>query len=167
MWDLIVSVPDHCLSFYFSMQNVLVRKNPDSLFDCDTHWDLFIIVSLPWASQRLWCFLCHFIIVIHPVPLYDCNTSWAFMIVAHFMIVKFLVPLYDCNTSLAFKIVAHFMIVKLLVAPLWLWHSLRPLYDCGVLSLSIKINWWLVNWINRIGITWYRWSNMLVWEWYL
>ena len=28
MWDLIVSVPDHCLSFYFSAQSIF----------CDTDW---------------------------------------------------------------------------------------------------------------------------------
>ena len=26
MWDLIVSVPDHCLSFYFSNEGVLLMK---------------------------------------------------------------------------------------------------------------------------------------------
>ena len=89
------------------------------------------------------------------------------MIVAHIMIVKLPVPLYDCNTSWAFMIVAHFTIVKLPVAPLWLWHSLRPFYDCGILLLSIKFDWWFVNWFDRIGETWYRWSNMLVSEYYL
>ena len=29
MWDLIVSVPDHCLSFYFSYNNLRGGQNPD------------------------------------------------------------------------------------------------------------------------------------------
>ena len=42
----------------------------------------------------------------------------------------------------------HFMIVKL---PLWLWHSLRLLYDFEVLLLlSSKFDLWLVNWFDLI-----------------
>ena len=42
----------------------------------------------------------------------------------------------------------HFMIVKL---PLWLWHSLRLLYECEVLLLlSFKFDLWLVNWFDLI-----------------
>ena len=42
----------------------------------------------------------------------------------------------------------HFMIVKV---PLWLWHSLRLLYDCDVLLLlSFKFVLWLVNWFDLI-----------------
>ena len=34
MWDLIVSVPDHCLSFYF-LFNVGSRRKPESLFPAE------------------------------------------------------------------------------------------------------------------------------------
>ena len=98
-------------------------------------------------------------------PIYNCATSWGLL-----MIVILSVPLYECDTSCAalwyystfraFMIVTQFMIP---VAPLWLWHSLRPLYYCGVPLLSIKFDWWFVTWFDRIGVTWYRWSNSLVW----
>ena len=32
MWDLIVSVPDHCLSFYFSVQNCITPTGGDINF---------------------------------------------------------------------------------------------------------------------------------------
>ena len=44
MWDLIVSVPDHCLSFYFSIsrpddllmiENVLFEQMVDRIFPAD------------------------------------------------------------------------------------------------------------------------------------
>ena len=28
IWDLIVSVPDHCLSFYFTYESPMLRTNP-------------------------------------------------------------------------------------------------------------------------------------------
>ena len=33
MWDLIVSVPDHCLSFYFLYSIISVKKNEQGLLD--------------------------------------------------------------------------------------------------------------------------------------
>ena len=45
------------------------------LYDCDTSWDIFIIVTLPgvslWLSHFLW-------------PLYDCNTSWGLSMIVIF-----------------------------------------------------------------------------------
>ena len=37
MWDLIVSVPDHCLSFYFGvgLQSFYIRKSNVALFQSD------------------------------------------------------------------------------------------------------------------------------------
>ena len=32
MWDLIVSVPDHCLSFYFPL---IMHKNDQMYIECD------------------------------------------------------------------------------------------------------------------------------------
>ena len=39
MWDLIVSVPDHCLSFYFSIIIMLTGHSvgPWSQTECDPH----------------------------------------------------------------------------------------------------------------------------------
>ena len=37
MWDLIVSVPDHCLSFYFAISN----------------WDFFIIIIQLTVTEAL------------------------------------------------------------------------------------------------------------------
>ena len=144
---------------------------------CETSGSVhFMIVKLPASPLWLWHSLgpLHdcvtswglLMIVILPVPLYDCDTScaslWLWYFVWLFMIVILCVPLYDCNTSWAFMIVAHFMI---LVAPLWLWHSLRPLYEHDILLLSFKFDWWLINWFERIGVTWHRWSNMLLLKW--
>ena len=40
MWDLIVSVPDHCLSFYFT-------KYRFSQNNCNTNWsDLVIVIKV-------------------------------------------------------------------------------------------------------------------------
>ena len=36
MWDLIVSVPDHCLSFYFSLRNVLNNFCSKIMKVCET-----------------------------------------------------------------------------------------------------------------------------------
>ena len=45
-------------------------------------------------------------------------------------------------------LILHFMIVKL---PLWLWQSMKRLYDCEVLLLlSFKFDLWLVNWFDLI-----------------
>ena len=32
MWDLIVSVPDHCLSFYFKMSEMVLRYLYEKMF---------------------------------------------------------------------------------------------------------------------------------------
>ena len=39
MWDLIVSVPDHCLSFYFANMTevLLTNKSPKSKTPTQTH----------------------------------------------------------------------------------------------------------------------------------
>ena len=42
MWDLIVSVPDHCLSFYFEFEDiwsgmVITRNDITTLASCDRH----------------------------------------------------------------------------------------------------------------------------------
>ena len=34
MWDLIVSVPDHCLSFYFPLQNIYIKSKTLNLIGC-------------------------------------------------------------------------------------------------------------------------------------
>ena len=58
----------------------------------------------------------------------------------------------------------HFMIVKL---PLWLWHSLRLLYDCEVLLLlTFKSDLWLVNWFDLIPGNMSCWSKTFIWKWY-
>ena len=40
MWDLIVSVPDHCLSFYFA--SMLMRKTKIKIMYCSVTSDPFL-----------------------------------------------------------------------------------------------------------------------------
>ena len=49
MWDLIVPVPDHCLSFYFSMKSSLVYSYISDLL---LQNDLFAFVT---AHSIMWC----------------------------------------------------------------------------------------------------------------
>ena len=102
------------------------------------------------ASLWLWYFLCLFMIVTLPEPLWLWHASWLWNFLCHFMIASLPEPLWLWRTSWLWNF----------LLPLYDCDSLRPLYDCGVLLLSIKFDWW-------IGATWYRWSNMLVWELYL
>ena len=39
MWDLIVGVPDHCLSFYFAGLPLWVAKNPQLLLEVKVEFD--------------------------------------------------------------------------------------------------------------------------------
>ena len=43
MWDLIVSVPDHCLSFYFEYVTVKVVAHPRIIFYFETSY--FVVMS--------------------------------------------------------------------------------------------------------------------------
>ena len=54
MWDLIVSVPDHCLSFYFEQIAKLEAKSCPNFIICSlmrlklakvVHWNFLIIVN--------------------------------------------------------------------------------------------------------------------------
>ena len=112
------------------------------LYDCDTSWDISMIVALPGASMTvtlpgsslwLWHFLGPFFdcgiswgpcpIVTLPGPLYDCDTSWSISLTGTSW------SLYDCDPSWG---------------PLWLWHFLGLLYDCDTswgLSLIVTFPW--------------------------
>ena len=48
MWGLIVSVPDHCLSFYFGMQHWVVKYYKDYSKD-DPGWSWLI-----WRQGQIW-----------------------------------------------------------------------------------------------------------------
>ena len=58
MWDLIVSVPDHCLSFYFSVTNSLVSDFTLTLEKCRLVGEVFLFTSLFGVGIKLF-FLCH------------------------------------------------------------------------------------------------------------
>ena len=46
MWDLIVSVPDHCLSFYFiKLEDNLSRHKISQVFKIWTEWTIYIGVT--------------------------------------------------------------------------------------------------------------------------
>ena len=49
MWDLIVSVPDHCLSFYF--KHVLVTKEQADMETSHSHYNSLEYFSKPQVKR--------------------------------------------------------------------------------------------------------------------
>ena len=61
MWDLIVSVPDHCLSFYFPCNNKVMAFVYE--FTDIPSYDVFLLVYLEGFALCLWHFLWIYLIL--------------------------------------------------------------------------------------------------------
>ena len=57
IWDLIVSVPDHCLSFYFLVMQQLWNSFPDE-FRKVSNFNQFKALILNWNGGDFKCNLC-------------------------------------------------------------------------------------------------------------
>ena len=57
MWDLIVSVPDHCLSFYFVTGSLLIQESKPGTKDCQSNKSQSrrrtIVYCLSWQPQTI------------------------------------------------------------------------------------------------------------------
>ena len=54
MWDLIVSVPDHCLSFYFTLSDT--TSYDKYIFPSHVHY-FFYLLHVSTLNQSLFCLL--------------------------------------------------------------------------------------------------------------
>ena len=50
MWDLIVSVPDHCLSFYFDLLTYFIQDSADKHIPSKTSKS---VSSIPWITPEI------------------------------------------------------------------------------------------------------------------
>ena len=53
MWDLIVSVPDHCLSFYLLLE-LFIRFTASAFRKLPSVYVLYLIISLFGFESRMW-----------------------------------------------------------------------------------------------------------------
>ena len=53
MWDLIVPVPDHCLSFYFSFKDIIASNNGYRIVNFCHEYDIyFMIINICFMSEE-------------------------------------------------------------------------------------------------------------------